>query len=145
MSLYREAGRRSPARMAATFAGVLVAGLLIGFGIGRATAPDPTAADVVAQLRTDLRPVANGLEILPTEYPQGGRESAGVQAGLDRIDRAMRTAAGDLRVLDPEGTDELQRALSAVRGAVDAKAPPADVARLSREAAVALERVPGGR
>jgi hypothetical protein len=67
-----------------------------------------------------------------------------VQAGLDRIDRAMRRAAADLRVLDPDGAGELRQALAAVREAVEAKAAPAEVERLARAAAAALAQVPGG-
>jgi hypothetical protein len=149
MSLYREAGRRSTGRLVAIAAAVLVAGLAIGFGIGRATEPDPTAADVVAQLRSDLQPVANGLEILPTEYPQAregaGNETAAVQGGLDRIRTALRAAAPDLRTLDPSGLQDLQTAVDRLAEAVEAKAAPAQVERLTQRATTALQAVPGGR
>src|SRR3954451_6902862 len=105
MSLYRESGRTRPARLAAFAAVLLALGLTIGFGAGRATAPDPSGADLVAELRSELRPVAGSLAILPTEYPQddpgAGDETAAVKGALARLDSAMRDVRPDLRALDP--------------------------------------------
>jgi hypothetical protein len=149
MSLYREPGRmRSTRLVAVTFAALLV-GLLAGFGLGRGTAGDPSAGELVAKLRTDLRPVSNGLAILPTEYPQAaqgsGNEAAAVRGGLDRIRAALRDTAPDLRVLDPAGADALAEAVDRLAAAVDAKAAPAEVEQLTSTAVDALHAVPGGR
>jgi hypothetical protein len=149
MSLYRQSGGPAPRRLVAAVVAALVLGLLAGFAIARATAGDPSAQDVVTRLRSELRPVANGLAILPTEYPQAargsGNETAAVRGGLDRIRTALRRASPDLRVLDADGTAALVQAVDRVEAAVGAKAPPAEVERLAVAATAALERVPGGR
>src|SRR4051794_26091081 len=128
MSLYRQAGPSRTGRLLAGGLAVLVLGLLLGFGIGRATAPEPSASDLVARLRTDLQPVAGGLAILPTEYPQAaagaGNETAAVRGGLTRMRSALRHVEPDLRVLDPGGTAALVRAIARIDAAVGRHAAP---------------------
>ncbi|HYV14809.1 MAG TPA: hypothetical protein VE972_02170 [Conexibacter sp.] len=149
MSLYRQPGRARPLLIAAVALVALLVGGAIGFGIGRSSSPDPSAQDVVAQLRTRLRPLSAGLELLPTEYPQAlrssGDEAAAVSGDLGRIRGALTAASADLRVLDPIGAQALGTRVAALATAVHAQAPPAQVTRLAAQAQTALAQVPGGR
>jgi hypothetical protein len=148
MSLYRQPGRVRGPVIAAAVAVALLAGGAIGYAIGHAGRSPASAADVAAQLRSDLRPVENALELLPTEYPQAarasGNESAAVSGALDRLDAALRATRADLAALDPAGTRALEQRIAALEAAVREKAAPARVARLTEAASAALTAVPGG-
>ena len=142
MSLYRQPGA-ARARVIAIVAGVaLLAGLGIGYALGNGGDAEPSAGAVVDALRSDLRPVANGLELLPNEYAQAfrgsGNEGAGVTGALGRIRAGLRDALPDLRALAPARARELERAVSALEQAVRARKPPAEVGRLAQRAARAL-------
>jgi hypothetical protein len=148
MSLYRQPSRvRAP-----VIAGAVVVALLIGgaagYAIGHANAPGPSAADVVAHLRTELRPAGDALQLLPTEYPQAakgeGNESAAVTGALARLDSSLSSARADLAVLDAAGARALQQRIATLEAAVKAKAAPAKVAALAKAAGDALGQVPGG-
>jgi hypothetical protein len=148
MSLYRQPRARRPLLIAGIATVALLVGGAIGFALGRGSAPEPSAQDVVAQLREDLRPLAAGLELLPTEYPQalaGGGESAAVTGDLSRIRSALADAAPDLRRLDPAGARALSDRVAALEQAIAARAPAAQVERLAAAAQNALAGVPGGR
>jgi hypothetical protein len=148
VSLYREPGRRRALVGWIVAVAALAAGLGGGYALGRSSAPEPTAAAVVERLRADLRPVAGGLELLPTEYPQtrggAGGEEAAVRGDLDRIRSGLRAAGPDLRMLAPDAARELERAVAALEAAIGARASPAEVERLATAATAALARVPGG-
>jgi hypothetical protein len=151
MSLYRQASRASGRTLALAAAGALVAGLLVGFALGRSTAPDPTVAEKVADLRSRLRPAEQGLELTATEYAQavrGGRvveptEYEAAQADLGRVDDALAGARADLRALGAERAGALDRAVAALRSAVMRRAQPAQVQRLSDAARAALRAAVG--
>src|SRR5919202_3674582 len=109
MSLYRQAGRTSGRTLAIAAVVALVVGLAGGYALGRATAPKPTLAEQVADLRTALGPAQEGLELSATEYPQavrGGRvvaptEYAAAKADVQRAKDAIAGARADLRALQP--------------------------------------------
>jgi hypothetical protein len=148
MSLYRQPSRvRAPVIAGAVVVALLVGGA-VGYAIGHSNAPEPTAADVVAHLRSELRPAGEALQLLPTEYPQAakgeGNESAAVTGALARLDGALASARSDLAVLDPAGARALRQRIAALEAAVTAKAVPAKVAALTRAASDALSQVPGG-
>lgn len=148
MSLYREAGRGSTRTLVVAAVVALVAGLAIGFAIGRSSAPEPSAADVVRELRDELRPVTGGLALIPNEYAQAyrneGVEAEGVQGAVARIKAQLAKARADLQALDPAGAKQLDTALAGLESAVTAKAPPTEVAQRARAAAAALRALPGG-
>ena len=152
MSLYRQAGRTSGRVVAIAAAVALVVGLGAGFALGRGTAPKPTLADNIADLRARLRPAQDGIELTATEYGQavrGGRvvaptEYAAARADVKRAADAVNGARGDLRALDPSRAAALERAVAALGAAVIRRAEPATVRRLGDAAGAALRAAAGG-
>jgi len=108
MSLYRQAGRTSGRTLVIAAVVALVVGLAGGYAIGRATAPKPTLADKVADLRSSLGPAQEGIELSATEYPQAVRdgrivaptEYAAAQSDVQRARDAISGARADVHVLD---------------------------------------------
>jgi len=153
MSLYRQAGRTSGRTLVITAVAALVVGLLGGYAIGRATAPKPTLADKVADLRSSLGPAQEGIELSATEYPQAVRngkivaptEYAAAQSDVQRARDAISGARADVQALDPARAEALDRAVADLRAAIDAKQDPAQVKQLSAAAATALAAVLGRR
>jgi hypothetical protein len=151
MSLYRQAGRTSGRTLAIATVVAIIVGLAAGFALGRATAPKPTLAEKVADLRAEVGPAREGIELSATEYSQavrGGRvvaptEYGAAQADLKRADGAIAAARTDLRALDPARAASLERAMAALRGAVSRRADPATVQRLADAANTALRQATG--
>ena len=151
MSLYRQAGRTSGRTLAIAVVVALIVGLAGGFALGRATAPSPTLAEKVADLRTKLGPAREGIELSATEYSQavrGGRvvaptEYGAAQADLERAAAAIAASRADLRALDPARAASLDRAMAALRGAVSRRADPATVQRLADAANGTLRQAVG--
>jgi hypothetical protein len=151
MSLYRQAGRASGRTLLAVAAAALVVGLIAGVVVGRSTAPKPSLADNVADLRARLSPAREGLELAATEYGQAVRagrvveptEYGAAKADVQRASDAIATSQRDLRALDPARAAALDRALTALRDAVNHRADPETVRRLADTANAAL-RVAGG-
>jgi hypothetical protein len=129
----------------------LLAGLLAGFLVGRATAPDSTLAEKVAELRSRVRPAEQGLELTATEYAQGVRGGRVVQpteyeaarADIGRVDDTLAATRADLRALSADRAGGLDHAVAALRRAVVRRAEPAEVQRLSDAARAALAAAVG--
>jgi hypothetical protein len=151
MSLYRQAGRTSGRTLLVAALVALLAGLAAGYAIGRATAPKPTLADKVADVRGSLGPAQEGVELAATEYGQavrGGRvvaptEYQAARADVKRAADAVAGARADLRALGPARAAALERAVAALNGAVSRRTDPATVRRLSDAAGAALDDVLG--
>jgi hypothetical protein len=151
MSLYRQAGRTSSRTLGIAAAVALVVGLAAGFGLGRATAPKPTLAEKVADVRARLAPAREGIELTATEYGQAVRDGRVVapteydaaRADVKRAADAVAASRADLRALDPARAAALERAMSALSGAVSHRTDPATVRRLSDAAGAALRRAVG--
>ncbi|MEA2322510.1 MAG: hypothetical protein QOD81_2360 [Solirubrobacteraceae bacterium] len=151
MSLYRQPGRASGRTLALAAAAALVVGLVAGLTIGRATAPDPTLAEKVADLRRQVRPAEQGMELTATEYTQavrGGRvaeptEYQAAQADVKRVTDTLATARADLRALNRDRAAALERAVAELSAAVNRRADPVEVQRLSDAARAALRAAIG--
>jgi hypothetical protein len=148
LSLYRETGRSGRQGLIAG-AVALVIGLGVGYLLGHANAEEPSFGEAVAALRADLGPVANGLELLGGEYPQGvsggeivaQTEYDGSVSNVERIRDVLAANAGELEQLDPEATAELTDVVDQLGEAVAAQAPPAEVDRLRQDAIAALRAI----
>jgi hypothetical protein len=146
MSLYRQAGRASGRTLAIAAAVALVVGLAAGFAIGRATAPEPTLADRVADLRTKLGPAREGIELSATEYEQAIRdgrvvaptEYGAAKADVQRAADAVASSRADLRALDRDRAARLDQSIAALQAAVGRRADPATVRRLAVVASAQL-------
>ena len=151
MSLYRQAGRTSGRTLIIAAVVALVVGLAGGYAIGRATAPKPTLADKVADLRSSLGPAQEGIELSATEYPQAVRdgkvvaptEYAAAQSDVQRAREAISGARADVQALDPARAEALDSAVTDLRAAIEAKRDPAQVKQLGAAAGAALAAVLG--
>src|ERR1700710_1238178 len=151
MSVYRQAGRTSGRTLLIAAVVALVVGLAGGYALGGATAPKPTLADKVADLRSQLGPAAEGLELSATEYPQavqGGKvvaptEYEAAKSDVQRATAAISGARADVQALDPARAAKLTQAGDALRSAIDSKADPDQVKQLSGDASTALNAVLG--
>jgi hypothetical protein len=152
MSLYRVASRRS--RLLGLLAPViaLAVGLLGGFLLGRASAPEASIADALADPAADVAEARNALEVLTIEYPQAvsnGAVRAPTEYDAARADvrraREALASADDLAALDPEGYRRASALLAEVAALVERIASPAEVAAGVRTADEALAELPGTR
>jgi hypothetical protein len=152
VSLYRQAGRASGRTVLIAAAAALVAGLIAGFVLGRTTAPKPSLADRVADLRASLAPARQGLDLAATEYGQAVRsgrvvaptEYGAAKADVQRASDTIARNAADLRALDASGAAALERAMAVLRNGVSRRADPATIRRLSDAASAALRAAGGG-
>jgi hypothetical protein len=135
MSLYREPGGRSRTRIVvAVLLGVAL--LAIGFGVGRATAPEPSLESQLADLRADVAPAADALELVSIHY--GATSETTQNAAQDQLDRAQALFGNveeRLVLVDPGGTAAARAAIASLELLVEAGAPKAHV----EEAAAAAE------
>jgi hypothetical protein len=146
MSVYRQAGGAGGRTVIIAAAVALLVGLLGGYLLGRSTAPDPTLAEKIAEVRRAAGPAEQGLELTATEYSEAVRDGRVVapteyQAAQSDIQRVEDTIAGvraDLRALSAARAAALDRAVAALRAAVTRRAEPDQVQRLSDQARAAL-------
>jgi hypothetical protein len=146
VSLYREPGRVAGRTLGLVAAAALLAGAIGGYVVGRETAPNPTLADKVADLRARLQPARQGIELTATEYSQAVRhgrvvartEYKAAQEDVGRAREAIAASRADLRTLGPARAATVERRFGALAGAVQRRASPAAVTRLSRATDAAI-------
>jgi hypothetical protein len=152
MSLYRQAGRTSARTLAIAAVVALVIGLAAGFALGRASAPEPTLADKVADLRAKLAPAREGIELSATEYGQAVRDGRVVapteynaaKADVQRAADALSSSRDDLRALDATRAAALERSVADLQAAVSRRADLQTVRRLGVAASAQLRAAVGG-
>ncbi len=106
----------------------VVAGLVLGLAVGRATAPDLGAQ--LAAVRSSASPIAASLEVVRSEYPElvsGGPDTGGATGSLARARETFDSIRASLEMLDPDATAVAAAALEALEAGVAAKAPADDI------------------
>jgi hypothetical protein len=146
MALYVPAGRRRRNLAIALAATALVA-VVIGFLIGRVTAP--TVDDRVATVQADARGVIGELAATPNEYRQqqsGSSEfrgGGGVDDALTGARRSLDAAMDDAPWLGPSLRRSALDALDAVVAAERGSVPPAQYEAAVTRASDRIEQVFG--
>jgi hypothetical protein len=146
VSLYREAGRTSWRALVAAAVIALLVGGAAGYAIGRSSAPDPSLADQVADLKGRLAPAREAIELTTTEYPQAVRdgkivaptEYQAAKADVARARVSIAAALADLRAVDAARAQRLQETVAALGTAVDRRVATSEVDELARAVSNAL-------
>lgn len=139
MAIYRRSSRR-PLVIAAVLAAI--AGLVLGFVAGRATAPDLAAQ--VREIRAQAAPILTSLEVVRTEYPKllaatPGSDPGGAESALTRARTTLAAVRPQLVVIDPAATADLQSAIDNLSALVTGRASQPDV-EAAIDAAEAIAR-----
>jgi hypothetical protein len=149
MSVYRQARPGRPALVIAIAIAFLLAGVVGGALLFDGSDDDRASLrDAVDELRDDMRPAVESLDVLAIEYGQavrGGRvvaptEYEGAKGHLERARVAFDRARDDLVLLAPAETAVLERRLDELEQLVDRRAPAARVEAKARETAAAIRR-----
>jgi uncharacterized membrane-anchored protein YhcB (DUF1043 family) len=146
MALYVPAGRRRR-NLAIALAATAVVAVVVGFLIGRVTAP--TVDDRVSEVQADARGVVGELAATPNEYRQqqsGSSEFAqggGVADALANTRRSLDAAMDDAPWLGPSLRKEATDALDTVVAAEKASVPPDEYSATITRASSRIEQVFG--
>jgi hypothetical protein len=125
VAIYVSSGARRR-RLIIIAAVALVAGLALGFGLGRATAPDLN--DAINDARSHATEAATTLQRLPIEYQQavagrGGESSTTITDAVTRARTELARAVDRATWLGTGADDAANKSIDDVEGAVKAKAP----------------------
>jgi hypothetical protein len=139
MSLYREpAGRSTKAVVGAVLGAIAL--LVIGFAVGRATAPEPSLEGQLEDLRQEAREAGDGLELVAIHY-DATREAA--RAQLDRAEDSFARIEDELALVDPSGARAARAAITKLSSLVAASAAAAEVERAADDARAAVRAAAG--
>jgi hypothetical protein len=136
MSLYRQAGRRS-GWLVAFVSIALVVGLLIGFGVSRATTDEATLEDTFAEVQADAGRAADGLELVGIHYET---DPAAAHQQLERGLESFEAVRPQLMLVSPAETQEARSRIQHLSSLVNHSAQAAEVARAAEDARAALRR-----
>jgi hypothetical protein len=146
MALYVSAGRRRRTAIVVGVVGV-VAGLVIGFAVGRGTAP--TVDDRVEEARAAGSSFADALRTIPTEYEQMVEGAEGVnrdtQDLVDRVLAGRQAALDSAPWLTDAQTEDLRERLDAIHRAPGEDMSPPDMEKAVDWAVAEVEKVFGVR
>jgi hypothetical protein len=152
MSLYRVASPHSRLLGLGVPVVALAVGLVLGFLVGRLSAPEGSVAEALSGPAADVAEARNALDVLTIEYPQAVSDGAvqevtEYEAARTDVQRAQDAlaSADDLEALDAEGFRQAADLLREVGALVERKASPAEVAAKVRDADEALAELPGAR
>lgn len=143
MAIYRRSSRR-PLILVAVIAAV--AGLVIGAGAGRVTAPG--LASQIRDARAEAGPILTWLEVVRTEYPKllaatAGSDPGGAEGAISRARSTFADHEATWALIDPAGTTALGSALDALGTQIARHAPEADVDAAIDAAVAAGNRIAG--
>jgi len=122
-----------------------------GFAIGRATAPDPSISEQIADAREEARPALSSLELVSIEYAQGVDASGQVaeptelEAAGDHAAQAasaLADAAG-LEAVDLAGLEAARARVAELEEAIGAQADIDEIRRLVADAREAIAQLVG--
>ena len=136
MSLYRQAGRRS-GWLVAFVSIALVVGLLIGFGVSKATTDDKTLEEAFAGVQADAEVAADGFELVGIHYasdPEAARQQ------LKRGQEAFDAVRPQLELVSPVETRAAAASIENLSSLVDGNPPAAEVERAAQDARAAVRR-----
>jgi hypothetical protein len=141
MAIYRRSSRR-PLVIVGVIAAV--AGLVVGYLGGRATAPD--LGSQIRAARAQVAPIVTSLEVIRTEYPKllnatAGSDPGGAESALARARSTFTAQSVTWSLIDPTGTTALGTALDALAAKITQRAPDADVDAAIDTAAAAANRI----
>ena len=136
MSLYRQAGRRR-GTLAVSAAAALLAGCVLGFGIARATAEEPTFEEAVTEVQADAGRSADALELVGIHY-QTAEPAAREQ--LQQAQESFDEVRPELELLSPQETAVAAAAIERLAALVNRSGPASEVERAAEDARAAVRR-----
>jgi len=150
MSLYRQAQGPSLRALAIAAAVALIVGGLVGYLIGRETAPEPTLVELVTEAREELRPALSALELVGIEYSEALRGDEVIaeteyDAARSQAQLAADTlaSASELRALDPRAVEAAEARVREVAELVERRVEERRLRGPLGEARVALAALTG--
>lgn len=137
MSLYRETGGRAATRVGLGVAVVLL--LVVGFALGRATAPSTSLDENLGSLQSGARVVADALELVPLHYESSDPTTRqGARDQLERASERFDDLEPRLRLLDPQRALAATSSIAGLERLVAQDAPPAAVEAAAKRARLAV-------
>ena len=152
MSVYRDpANRRGRRLLIVAVVAALLVGALGGFLLAKATEDEPTLADQVSDVQSELQPAISALELVPGHYEQGVRDGEVVEEAQYEGARSQAAAAADilagvapdLDAVTPAGASAAEEAIASLQQQIEELASLEDVTLAARTAEEALATAAG--